>query len=82
MGWSKEGKVRLLIKAYLTLHKRKCTSREISDWITVNNFGMNNTSVHPNMITKLVKIGINTNDRMFQDVNINKEGKVNEIWVE
>ena len=83
MGWSKEGKVKLLVKAYLTLHRnRKCTSKEISEWITINNFGMNNTMVHPNMITRLVKSGIATGDKVFRDVHIDKGPRVNEIWME
>ena len=83
MGWSKEGKVKLLVKAYLTLNKkRKCTSKEISEWITVNNFGMSNTMVHPNMITRLVKSGIATGDKVFRDVSITKGPRVIEIWME
>jgi len=83
VGWSKEGKVKLLIKAYLTLNRnRKCTSKEISNWITVNNFGMSNTNVHPNMVTKLVKTGIGQGDRIFRDVCISKGKRVNEIWME
>ena len=81
-GWSKQGKVRILIKAYLTLNKnRRVTSKEISDWITVNDFGMNNTSVHPTMITKLVKEGIACGDRLFRDVNLYKDGRVNELFL-
>ena len=33
-------KVRCLIKAYLLSHPGKHTSREISDWITRNDFGI------------------------------------------
>ena len=83
MGWSKEGKVKLLIKAYLTLNRgRKVTSKEISYWITANNFGMSNTMVHPTMVTKLVKTGIGQGDKIFRDVCISKGKKVNEIWIQ
>ena len=80
-GWSKEGKVKLLIKAYLTLNPKKCNSKEISTWINMNNFGMNNTFVHPNMITKLVKTAKTLNDTTLRDVNIEKEGNVYVMWV-
>ncbi|MBO7518569.1 MAG: hypothetical protein J6T31_05605 [Methanobrevibacter sp.] len=80
-GWSKEAKVKILIKAFLTLNNRKCNSKEISQWINMNNFGMNNTFVHPNMITKLVKTAKTLNDTTLRDVNIEKEGNVYVMWV-
>ena len=83
MGWSKEGKVKLLVKAYLTLNRnRKVTAKEISRWIEGNNFGMSNTNVHPNMIVKLVKTGIRNGDQAFRDVNIERENHTTEIWIE
>ena len=47
----------------------------------MNNFGMNNTFVHPNMITKLVKTAKTLNDTTLRDVNIEKEGNVYVMWV-
>ena len=83
MGWSKEGKVKLLVKAYLTLNRnRKVTAKEISEWITVNNFGLNNTMVHPTMITRLVKSSLHCGDRLFYGVKICKEDKPNTIVLE
>ena len=83
MGWSKEGKVKLLIKAYLTLNRnRKITAKEISSWIESNQFGMSNTDVHPNLIVKLVKIGIRNGEPSFRDVHMIKGPKVTEMWLE
>lgn len=80
-GWSKESKVKILIKAFLTLNRRKCNSKEIARWINMNNFGMNNTSVHPNLITQLVKHAKRLNDTTLRDVNITKEDGVYVMWV-
>lgn len=82
MGWSKEGKVKLLIKAYLTLNKnRKITSKEIATWINSNNFGMNNTMTHPNMVTLLVKVAIRQGEQAFKDVHLEKD-KITQIWMD
>ena len=47
-------KVRCLIKAYLLSHPGKHTSREISDWITRNDFGIYR-GVTPTEVGVLIK---------------------------
>ena len=81
MTMNKDYKVSLLIRAYLTLNNHKCTSREISNWITRNYFGLNNTSVHPNMIVSLVKNSKYRNNKLLIDVQLEKENGVNMLWL-
>ena len=79
----KEDKVKLLIKAYLSLNRnRKVRTKEIADWITNNNFGLNNTAVKAQLITLLVKECSNTKDNLLGDVHIEKMKGVNHIWLE
>ena len=83
MRMSKHTKVSLLIKAYLSLNKgKKVRAKDIAEWITANNFGLNNTSVKAQLITKLVKTANVTGDRMLGEVHIEKDKGVNRLWLE
>ena len=48
-------KIRVLIKAYLVFNKgKKCTSKEISEWINSGWFGLNRSLVNANVIGRLI----------------------------
>ncbi len=82
-GWSKEGKCRLLIKAYLSLNRnRKITSKEIATWINTNNFGMNMTNIHANLITMLVKEGQHSGSKMMKEIKFEKIDGRTRMWLE
>ena len=82
-GVSKDYKVRLLTKAYLTLHKGKhIRANEIVEWITCNEFGLNNTSVTASAIVIMVKFAGARNDKLLRDVNLEKVNGVNEMWLD
>ena len=82
-GWSKEAKCRLLIKAYLSLNRnRKIASKEIAAWINTNDFGMNNTNVHANLITLLVKEGRYSGSKMMKEIMTEKVDGRTMMWLE
>ena len=82
MGWSKEGKVKLLVKAYLTLNKnRKCTSKEIAHFVNSNPFGLGKYDVTSVAVTRWIK---EKKNGFFRHVKMErKDGRnVWHFWVE
>jgi hypothetical protein len=76
-------KIRTLIKAYLVMNKgKKCTAKQISEWINSEWFGMNRSLVNPRVIAKMIKT------ERWQKANILSEFKLEKVdglsyyWVE
>ena len=48
-------KIRTLIKAYLVFHKgKKCTAKQISEWINSEWFGMNRSLVNARVVGHMI----------------------------
>ena len=76
-------KLRTLIKAYLVFHKgKKCTAKEIAEWVNTNDFKLNQYNLHPTRVSSLVNSGKWNTSHILYGVNVEKVGGVNRFWVE
>ena len=76
-------KIRTLIKAYLVFNKgKKCTAKEISEWINSGWFGLNRTLVNANKISRLINSNRFTSSNMMSEINYEKSGNLGYYWVE
>ena len=76
-------KVRTLIKAYLVFNKgKKCTAKEISEWINSHWFGLNRTLINPNKIGRLINANRFTSSIMLSEIKSEKSGNLRYYWVE
>lgn len=76
-------KVRTLIKAYLVFNKgKKCTAKEISEWINSHWFGLNRTLINPNKIGRLINANRFTSSNMLSEIKSEKSGNLRYYWVE
>ena len=77
-----KAKVRTLIKAYLVFHKgKKCSGKEIAEFINTNKFGLATHNVHPAEVSRMVAGG-NSIGHMLYDVQTEKIKGLNHFWVE
>ena len=80
----RDTKLRTLIKAYLVFHRgKRCTAKEISEWINGNSFCMNKTKVNPNVIARLIYAGryAEGQKHIFGDVHCEKVYNLTYYWV-
>jgi hypothetical protein len=76
-------KIRVLIKAYLVFNKgKRCTAKEISEWINSGWFGLNRSLVNPNVIGKLISSGRYVSTNMLSELQTEKVGNLRYYWVE
>ena len=76
-------KIRTLIKAYLVFNKgKKCTAKEISEWINSHWFGLNRTLVNANKIGRLINSNRFTSSNMMSEIKSEKVGNYRYYWVE
>ena len=76
-------KIRVLIKAYLVFNKgKKCTSKEISEWINSGWFGLNRSLVNANVIGRLINANRFTSSNMMSEIKTEKVGNHRYYWVE
>ena len=77
-----KAKVRTLIKAYLIFNKgKKCSGKEIANFINTNKFGLAKHNVHPAEVSRMVAGG-NSMGHMLYDVKCEKINGRNHFWVE
>lgn len=75
-------KIRTLIKAYLVFNKgKKCSGKEIADFINTNKFGLAKHNVHPAEVYRMI-VGGNQIGHILYDVKIEKIKNLNHYWVE
>ena len=75
-------KARTLIKAYLIFHRgKKCTAKEISEWINGNPFALNRSGVEPRMVARYIYAGRYSNNHVLNDVQMEKEHNLTYYWV-
>ena len=76
-------KVRTLIKAYLVFNKgKKCTAKEIAEWINTGGFALNQYSCHPKTIAYHVnRAKYNVKSQLY-GVRVEKVRNLNHYWVE
>ena len=76
-------KIRTLIKAYLVFNKgKKCTAKEIAEWINNGGFALNQYSCHPKVIGYHVNAAkYNVNSQLY-GVKVEKVRNLNHYWVE
>ena len=76
-------KIRVLIKAYLVFNKcKKCTSKEISEWINSGWFGLNRSLVNANVIGRLINANRFSSSNMLSEIKSEKVGNYRYYWVE
>ena len=65
----RDTKIRTLIKAYLVFHRgKRCTAKEISEWINCNQFNLNHCLVNANIISRLIYAGKYVPSHILYDV--------------
>lgn len=78
----RDTKVRTLIKAYLIFNRgKKCTAKQISEWINSERFSMNNVIVNPRLISYLISSGRYNPSHMLYDVECENRHNLNYYWV-
>jgi len=78
----RDTKIRTLIKAYLVFNRgKRCTAKEISEWINGNKFNLNQSLVNPNLIGRLLYMGKYSKGHILNEVNVEKKYNLNYYWV-
>ena len=78
----RDTKLRTLIKAYLVFHRgKRCTAKEISEWINSNNFCLNRNVVNPNIIARLIYAGKYSPSHILYDVKSETIYNLKYYWV-
>ena len=76
-------KIRTLIKAYLVFNKgKRCTAKEISEWINSGRFGLNRSLVNANVIGRLINANRFTSSNMMSEIKTEKVGNYRYYLVE
>ena len=75
-------KIRVLIKAYLVMNKgKKCTAKQISEWINANWFGMNRSLVNPNVIGRMINTERYQRSNILSELETEKVNGLSYYWV-
>ena len=78
----RDTKLYTLIKAYLVFHKgKKCTAKEISEWINGNNFCLNRTLVNGSLIGRLLYKGMHNRNHILSEVECETVHNLKYYWV-
>ena len=76
-------KVRTLIKAYLVFHKgKKCTAKQISEWINSEWFGMNRSLVNARVIGRMINAERYQKSNILSELKVEKINGLSHYWVE
>ena len=75
-------KLMTLTKAYLVFNRgKKCTAKEISEWINGNGFCLNNAKVNANVIGRLLYVNRSNRHHILGDVEMEKVSNLYHYWV-
>ena len=76
-------KIRTLIKAYLVMNKgKKCTAKQISEWINSEWFGMNRSLVNSRVIANMIKTERWQKANILSELKLEKVDGLSYYWVE
>ena len=76
-------KVRTLIKAYLIFNKgKKCTAKEISEWINGHWFGLNRSLVNPRVVGHMINREKYQSANILSEVQSESVNNLSYYWVE
>ena len=76
-------KIRTLIKAYLTFNKgKKCTAKEIAEFVNNGDFGLNQYSLHPTRVSNMINSAKYYKSHILSEINIEKINGRNHFWVD
>ena len=76
-------KIRTLIKAYLIFHKgKRCTAKQISEWINSEWFGLNQSLVNPRVIGNIIRKERYQKANILSEIQVEKQYNLNYYWVE
>ena len=76
-------KIRTLIKAYLVMNKgKKCTAKQISEWINSEWFGMNRSLVNSRVIGNMIKTERWQKANILSELKLEKVDGLSYYWVE
>lgn len=75
-------KLRALIKAYLVFNRgRKVSSKDISDWINGEYFGLNRSLVNARVVGHLLSKGVYNRNHIFYEVECETVNGRKQYWV-
>ena len=75
-------KIRTLIKAYLVLNNgKRCTAKEIAEFVNSNSFGLNQYVLHPTRVSHMINSARSRRSNMLHDINVEKKGGVNHFYL-
>ena len=78
----RDTKLRTLIKAYLVFNRgKKITAKEISEWISSNNFRLNRSIVNPRIISRLIYAGKHNPNHILYDIECETVNNLKYYWV-
>ena len=79
----RDTKIRTLIKAYLVFNrKKKCTAKEISDFITSNDFGLNRSLCNARVIGHMLRKGMVNRNHILSEVECETVNNLKYYWVD
>ena len=75
-------RVRTLIKAYLIFHKgKRCTAKEISEFINGHWFGLNRSLVNPRTVSNLIMSERVQKGNILSEVQVETVNNLKHYWV-
>ena len=76
-------KLRTLIKAYLVMNKgKKCTAKQISEWINSEWFGMNKALVNPRIVANMIHTERWQKANILSELKLEKVDGLSHYWIE